>query len=173
MKRILILIFAVLLVSCLFGCHYNDGGDILEPVEFYYPRTTEAIVYGSDNGVIAAEIREASGHTKDLNYLLSMYTRGPLDSGFRSPFPDGCRPLDVYIEEDCLYIRLSSSFTTLENLELTTACAALAKTGLRIAGTQYISIHSESTAKTVHAKYDAESFCFADNATLVAAPEAE
>ena len=43
MKRIicLMLVSAFLLLS---GCYYSESGDILEPVEFFYPRTTDHFV---------------------------------------------------------------------------------------------------------------------------------
>jgi len=73
-RRIFSLILTVILLISLSGCHYSDSSnDILEPVEFYYLRSSESFVYGSADGVIASEVREASGHTNDLTYLLSMY----------------------------------------------------------------------------------------------------
>ena len=66
MKRILCLILAVALFGALIGCHYKDGGEFLEPVEFYYPRLSEHFLYGAQDGVLASEMREASGHTDDL-----------------------------------------------------------------------------------------------------------
>ena len=173
MRRFLGYFFLVLLCCFLIGCHYSDSGDILEPVKFYYPRNSSDFVYGSADGVIAPEIREGSGHTGDLKYLLSMYLRGPQDSELRSPFPADCKLLDVSVRGNALTVRLSSAFTALENLELTTACAALAKTCQSISDAQYISIYSASDEKTVSIALSAESVQFIDSSTFDAASDAE
>ena len=173
MKRFLCIMIAALLLYSLSGCHYSDSGDILEPVSFYYPRSSANFVYGASDGVIAAEVREASGHTDDLTYLLSMYLYGPLNPDLRSPFPAECKLLDVYKRGDSLTIRLSPAFTTLENLELTTACAALAKTCQSISNAQYISIYSASEVKTIAIALTADSLQFVDNSTLESSSNAE
>ena len=162
MKRIFCLMLILLLVCGICGCHYSDSGDILEPVEFYYPRNSAAFVYGSEDGVIAAEIREGSGHTSDLNYLLSMYLRGPMDAGMYSPFPENCRLLTSYFEGDTVYVRLSSTFSTLENMELTIASTALAKTCLSIVDATYVHIDSVAEGKSISITLDADSIHFAD-----------
>lgn len=172
MKRMLCLTLALLMLAGLYGCHYSDSGDLLEPVEFFYPRKTERFVYGSSDGVIASEIREASGHMNDLHYLLSMYLRGPQDSGLRSPFPDGCKLEEVRSEDDTLYIRLSEVFSTLEHTELTLACAALAKTCLSLSDQTYIHISSLSDEKNINIRLDAEMLLLADYSAFGTEPEA-
>ena len=72
MKRLLTLILVVFLIVSMSSCHYSKSGDILEPVDYYYPRKTDAFIYGDAAGVITAEVREASGHIGDLKYLLTM-----------------------------------------------------------------------------------------------------
>ena len=172
MKRILCLILALLLIT-LSGCHYGKSGDILEPVEFYYPRTSRSFVYGTENGVITAEIREAAGHVDDLNYLLTMYFYGPQDDNLRSPFPAGCTLRGMCVEDDTLYIRLSESFTTLEGTELTLACAALANTCFSLTDFTRVCIDSRSDKKTVSMILDKDSLLFADTTPLeeAATPE--
>ena len=147
MKRIICLILALHLFL-LTGCHYNDGGGILEPVEFYYPRTSESFLYGTDSGVFAAEAREASGHTGDLNYLISMYLRGPQGENLRSPFPADCTLEEIRIGGSTLNIVLSEAFTQLEGTELTLACAGLAQTFLPISGMQRLRIDAAAGEKT-------------------------
>lgn len=163
MKRIFCLLLAVLLAGGLFGCHYSDSGDILEPVEFFYPRDSEYFVYGSADGVIAPEVREASGHTNDLPYLLSMYLRGPQDSALRSPFPVGCTLEEARMEDGTLFIRLSEEFSILENMELTLACAALAKTCLSMTDAMDIHINSQSDEKTVSMHLTADALLLSDH----------
>ena len=157
----------IMLLVCLCACRYNDSGDILEPVEFFYPRKTATYVYGAADGVITSESREASGHVNDLNYLLAMYLRGPQDTGLRNPFPTGCKLEEVYAEGSTLYIRFSKEFTTLENAELTLACASLSKTCFSIIGYETISIHAEADGKLVHMELSPDSLQFSDQLTLI------
>ena len=162
MKQIIRLSAVFMLLACLCACHYNESGDILEPVEFFYPRKPASFVYGSADGVITSESRESSGHVNDLNYLLTMYLRGPQDISLRNPFPTGCKLEEVYAEGSTLYIRFSKEFTTLENAELTLACAALSKTCFSIIGYETISIHAESDGKLVHIELNPDSMQFSD-----------
>ena len=162
MKRTVCLILVLLLLGSLLGCHYSENGDILEPVEFFYPRRSGQYVYGAEDGVIAAELREASGHTGDLNYLLSMYLRGPQDKNLRSPFPAGCKLEEVRFDGNTICIVLSGEFTALENTELTLACASIAKTGLSLSGAQWVRINAASDEKTFAITLDADSLLLAD-----------
>lgn len=173
MKRPICLILTILLVLPLCACHYSDSGDILEPVEFFYPRNSTFFVYGTADGVVASETREASGHVDDLNYLIAMYLRGPQDDSLRSPFPAGCRLEKVHSEENTLYIRLSSEFTALENAELTLACASLAKTFLTMTDFDHICIDADSKGKRIHMILDETSVLYADHSVFDAPPAAE
>ena len=173
MKRAFCMVLIMVLSFGLFGCRLGKRSDVLEPVEFYYPRKSERFVYGSDNGVISPEIREASGHVNDLKYLFSMYLYGPQDSELRSPFPPGCKLGGLRAEEDTLYIRLSEEFATLENIELTLACAALAKTCFSITDFSHICIDATTGEKTVSITLDESTLLFADDSTFDATAAAE
>ena len=171
MKHVFRLILVLLLTGCLIGCHYSESGDILEPVEFYYPRNSASFVYGAADGVITAEIREASGHVGDLNYLISMYLRGPQDTALRSPFPAGCKLEGIRTEESTLHVFLSSEFATLEGTDLTLACAALARTCLSMTQYQYICIDAVSEDQTVSVILDDASLLLADYSVFTPATE--
>ena len=108
MKRLLTLILVVFLIVSMSSCHYSKSGDILEPVDYYYPRKTDAFIYGDAAGVITAEVREASGHIGDLKYLLTMYLRGPQAEDLYSPFPADCTLEEIYIKDDTLYLHFDS-----------------------------------------------------------------
>lgn len=173
MKRVICLMLSLLLLGGLFGCAYSESSDILKPVEFFYPRKSDSFIYGADDGVIASESREASGHTGDLHYLLSMYLRGPQDAHLRSPFPSGCRLESVRREGDTLYLVLSAELTALENLELTLACASLTKTCLALTDAQQVSISAASGSKTVSITLDADSLLMSDYSAFEAQPVTE
>lgn len=166
MKRAICLMLALLLLGGMFGCHYSESGDILEPVEFFYPRQSDSFVYGAEDGVLAVEVREASGRTGDLNYLLSMYLRGPQDKNLRSPFPAGCTLEEVRSGGNTLCIVLSGEFTALENTELTLACASLAKTGLSLTDADRVRIDAASEEKTFSITLDKDSLLLTDHSVF-------
>ena len=143
LSYILILALLLSLLGCSFG---NDG--ILEPVTFYYTRDMqdpETFITDSQDGFFVSEIREASGHTGDLYYLLSLYLQGPLDDDLHSPFPSGCRILTVYQKENAVHVQLSEAFSSLQNLELTVASACIARTCMELTGMQEVHITAYSS----------------------------
>ena len=130
---ILLLILSVLLCGCSFGASGKES------VEFYFLRTS--FVYGAEDGVVAAETRERSG---DLNYLLSLYLRGPLDDELESPFPAGCKIVELRQDSKTLRITFDASFSQLEGLDRTLACACLAKTCFGLSDAQEIRIDADA-----------------------------
>ena len=173
MKRTICLMLVFLFLASLSACYYSESGDILEPVEFFYPRKPDYFVYGADDGVLAAEVREGSGHIGDLYYLLSMYLRGPQDETLRSPFPEGCKLKDVRFEEDMLRIVLSAEFTTLENVDLTIACASLTKTCMNLVDVRLVSIKASGNKKSVSITMDAEALLLSDYSAFEVNPVTE
>lgn len=137
MKRFFSLFLILLLLAGLNACAIQ-GSDIIEPVEFYYLRAD--YVYGGADGVIAAETREASGHAGDLPYLLALYLRGPLDSSLEAPFPTSSKLLSFYLDGETLSVTLDSTFASLENMELTLACACFARTCFALADVAQVQI---------------------------------
>lgn len=173
MKRVLCMMLALFLAVGLFGCHFGESSDMIEPVEFFYPRKPDHYAYGAEDGVFAAEIREASGHTGDLNYLISMYLYGPQDATLRSPFPAGCKLEIVRFEEDTLYLVLSSQFAELEYPDLTVACASLTKTCLSMTDARQVCINSTSASKTISITMDAASLLMSDYSAFEVQPITE
>ena len=172
MKRMICLMLALVFLL-LSGCHYSERGDILEPVEFYYPRVTTNFVYGAPDSVFTAEVREASGHVNDLSYLITMYLRGPQSANLRSPFPADCKLEEIRTGGNTLCIVLSGEFAELEGLEQTIACAALAKTCLSLSQMQRIRIDSTSENKTFSITLTEDSLLLADQSAFDAEPAQE
>lgn len=173
MKRVTCLLLLILLLCALAGCHFEARRGTAAPVEFFYPRKPGSFVYGAADGVIGSELREFSGHMGDPDYLLSVYLRGPLDSNLRSPFPAGCRLVKAEITDETLCVVLSSEFTALENLELTLACASLAKTGLALGGFNQIRIEAASDAKTFSITLHSDDLLLTDQSASSAPPLAK
>lgn len=172
-KRITCLLLALLLLGSLFGCQYNESGDIQAPAEFFYPRKSDSFVYGAENGVLGSEIREAADRTGDLNYLLSIYLRGPNSEDLRSPFPAGCTLESVRADGDTLFVVLSAEFAGLENLELTLACASLAKTCFSLSGLQKVRIEAKSEERGIAITLEEANLLLADYSAFEIQPATE
>ena len=149
MKRSLC--FALILILCLSGCAIGQER-FKNPVTYYYlqdysdPDNRDAFFM---DGAIGSEIREAGDHRTDLNYLLSIYLQGPLDASLRSPFPAGCRPMDIRQDETALYLVLTPAITELSEMELTVACACIAKTCMELVDADTVQISGTSQDGTV------------------------
>ena len=173
MKRIFCLFLVLVAAVSMCACSFGNRSTLLEPVEFIYPRKSADFVYGTDQSIFDTEFREASGHREDLNYLLSMYLRGPQADHLRSPFPTGCTLESVSCEEETLHLILSREFVLLENTELTIACAALTKTCLSLADVQQVHIEATGYQKSINIILDADSLLLSDYSTFEAAPVTE
>ena len=123
MKRCLTGILTLLLIWSLTACALSSA---VEPVEFFYP--CKSAPDSIPDTVIGSEMREATGHTGDLNYLLSLYLQGPHDPELLTPFPAGCRLLSVTWNGDTLVVTLDSTITALGQMQRTVASACIAKT---------------------------------------------
>ena len=142
MKRTVCLILVLLL--CLSGCSVSRSRQ-KDTVTFYYVRTYSGSgTYDAyfDEGVIGSETREASGHWQDLSYLLAMYLQGPLDPELESPFPIGCKVTQIHQEDGNLTLAISRMITVKNDMDLTLACACLAKTCLELEGVDTVQIES-------------------------------
>ena len=143
MKRILLIIAAVLMFLAIGGCG-NESIEYVRPVHAYY--CTQQISYNSANGVFAAEQREFSGYEDRIKDFLNEYLRGPQDTSLRSPFPLGAFIIDYAQQNDTIRLHLNVHFSRLAPNELTVACACLSKTLFEL-----------TDAKTVHIQVDGDS----------------
>ena len=123
MRKIIALTLCLLLLVGLTGCM-----EAADNVTFYYVRYNDSYTYGQPNAVIAGEYRDVTGHSQDLNYLLTLYFHGPTMEYLRTPFPNGMSLRSVELVGDTLYVHTSSSLTLLRGTDLTLACACLAQT---------------------------------------------
>lgn len=142
MKRVMSLI--LILALCLSGCAFGQER-LKESVTFYYLRqhseTDDYEVFFTE-GAIGTETREASGHRDDLNYLLAMYLQGPMDSGLESPFPNGSKVMDIQSENGVLTVTLNTIASRLNDMELTIACACLAKTCMALTDAETVTVET-------------------------------
>ena len=138
MKRLTALLLLLSLCLSLSACARQDA------VTYYYVRSRQDYIYGSAEGVMVGENREAAGHVDDLRYLLILYFHGPVSENLKSPFPSGTVMEAVVQDEDSLDIRLSGIVSMMEGTNLTLACACLARTCFELTDVESVTIRSEA-----------------------------
>lgn len=157
MKRFacLLLILSVLLSGCQIL-----GNRIKEPVTFYYVSSE----YQDDlSTAITSEEREASGHRKDLSYLMALYLMGPVSENLVSPIPPGTR---IFVEENNSYnvkLKLSDTERSMTDAEFSLASACLSLTCLELTGTGMVTITSGNRSVTM----TAENLILSDSSTTL------
>ena len=135
MKRLLILCCIGCLLLC--GCQLESRED-REPVLFYY-RQAE-FVLGEDNGSIAAEERDGTGHITDMNYLLRLYLTGPLSEDLVCPFPSDVQLSSIRTGQGKVTVTLTGSPEHLPEAQKTLACACLTLTCLDITDANEVTV---------------------------------
>ena len=144
MKRYvtLLLLFSLLLSGCGFFAEH-----IKEPVTFYYLRSE--FQYFSQDGVIAPEEREASGHRDDLSYLMALYLMGPAEEELVSPIPRGTRIYKTEETRSGITLYLSDTSATMDNMEFSLACTCLSLTCLDLTDTPSVTVTSGERTLTM------------------------
>lgn len=127
----------LILLFFLSGCTFS-GERIKEPVNFYYLRNN--FDYRSNDGVIACEQREASGHLDNLSYLLALYRLGPSDEDLLLPFPEGTALLMMEATDEEIKLALGSNAANMSNAEFSLACACLTMTCLELTDAQCVTV---------------------------------
>ncbi len=134
-------VFLLLLSLLLTACASREPKH-QEPVLFFYCR--DEIAYGSSDSVICSEPREAVGHKDDTAYLLTQYLLGPTSPDLRSPLPAGTALISYRQESTQAILVLSDHIAALSGVELTVACACIAKTVLELSGAATVEIRANS-----------------------------
>ena len=140
MKRTILLICCFLLIFLLCACNARKE-DLQEPIHFYYANSE--ITFHSDDGVLTKEVREGAGFHGNLSAILHAYLRGPEAPGMESIIPSDVYLVSCRIEDTAATIVLSSQFSSLSGLKLTTACSGLLLTLHDCAGVDILSIQAK------------------------------
>lgn len=136
------------LILCLLLCGCGMLGErIKEPVTFYYLKSE--IEYFTQEGVIASEEREASGHREDLSYLMALYLMGPTEEELRSPIPRGTRIYTAAQEPEGVVLHLSDTAGTMDDMEFSLACTCLSLTCFDLTDAQSVTIQSGERTVTM------------------------
>jgi len=127
-----LLCFSLLLTGCSIS-----GERIKEPVVFYYVRED----YRKDmDPVIASEIREASGHSEDLSYLLALYSIGPSQKDLKAALPRNTKIVPTEHTEEHIVLTLSEGVLTMTDADFTLASACLALTCMELIAVPQVTI---------------------------------
>lgn len=140
MKKLSLLICCALLMQLLCSCAAQKE-EIKEPVNFYYCNSN--IDYNSPTGVIQPEVRESSGFHGNLLTFLRAYLQGPVNSDLKRFIPADVYIVSCQIDGDRVILVMSSQFSNLSGIELTTACSALLMTIHDYTGSQTLQISAK------------------------------
>lgn len=141
MKRSICLILCAAALLSMIACA-GCSQQIKRPGAFYYRR--ETIAFGTEDSVIAPEIRELSGLEGDLDGILDAYFAGPESSALLSPFPRDSRAVSWERSGSTLTMTMNDAFAALSGVELTIACSCLARTLLGLTDAELLRIQAET-----------------------------
>jgi spore germination protein GerM len=137
MKRIISAFLILFFLFSLSACK-SDAENIRNPITYYYQSANTD--YTSVNGMIVAELREASGHIDEYGFLIEQYLNGPRSTKCISPFPAGITLEEFELEANKAMLTLSPHITTLSGAELMFACVCLTKTVSELTGVRSVQI---------------------------------
>lgn len=143
MKKILYILLILILVLSQTACGKNDK-QIDVPVNFYFPLANTA--YGTQSGVIGAEIHDAEGHETDFYHLLRNYFEGPVSEEFVTFLPKGTELISFYDFDGRVQIILSPQISQLSEAELTVACACITRTVIELTDAASVQISADDNS---------------------------
>ncbi len=135
MKKGIVLLLVISLVLC--GCSSSRTEE--ETVAFYYP--VLEMDYSIGASYLQAEIRSKAVTGYVLTDILNLYLQGPLDRYIYSmPFQHNTKVHALAIENGVMQLTLTRGFATYTGLQLTIACACIAKTAMELTGVDSVRI---------------------------------
>ena len=164
MKRmiLLVLLSALLLTAC------HGGSKDAEEVTFYYLRSE--IAYGSEDSVIAPEVREIPAGEQDLSYLLDLYMQGPTEAALVLPLPAGTQITGHHVEGGTLTVIFSAELSSLEGMDLSIACACIGYTCFSLTNAEAVRIEAPAATfgNPVSCTVTRDTFLLFDDTTVEA-----
>ena len=159
-------IVCLLLISLLLsGCGLYEEKE--EPLQFYYP--VKNMDYSRNTSYLQAEPRDRILTGYFLTEILNQYLQGPRDQlTYDMPFQYNTRAVSISIDNGIMDLTLSRGFATYSGLELTIACACIAKTVMSITGVDIVRIRADQTALdgAEYIEMDANSVLLIDNGMI-------
>ena len=171
-------ILTVLLLSCKDSLRETSDIDIVnqenENIDFvHHP----CLIISSRDVTLHANCENKNfTHDRFLAYR-GDFNRGNTETNFslKSPFPSGCRIVEIRRESKTLHLTLDGVFAQLENLDLTLACACLAKTCFDMSDAQEVKIDAVAPDgnSIINITFNRDSLVLEDNSVLPSQVEAE
>lgn len=141
MKRIVSFLLLICLCFMTCGCR-QETEPAKKPVTFYYCRTE--FDHGSDDSVILGETRESAEFEGNLMGLLNLYLQGPLSENLRPTFPAGTKLKEYRVEGNTAVLTVTDQLSLAKGIDLTVACACLAKTVMSLTGLKDVQIQAQT-----------------------------
>lgn len=141
MRKRSLLLCCALLLHLLTGCSRKEDA-MRKPVNFYY--MNREISYNTPDGVICAEIHEGA-QFYTLEDLLLEYWDGPNSPDLQSLIPNEVSLLACDVVGETAYVYLSSQFSELTGIELTTVCSAILLTIHDFADVRTVCVRAENS----------------------------
>ncbi len=159
MKRSVI---CILLIMAMFLSACSNGHDP-ETCSLYYPYKQTG---GQYDRVIGSEMKKIPSEDRDYKKILNEYLQGPFGTDLLNPFPAGAAVTAVDINIKSVTISLNAKFGLLKDIDLSIACACLAKTVFSIMPAQTVVLKAQNTFSdgSIYKAYSIESFLTDDNA---------
>ncbi len=140
MKKLIL----ALLILCLLlpGCAAQQKQP--NEVAFYYPMNQ--MDYSVGTSYLQCEMRSKAMTGEIMSDILNQYLQGPMDkSTYAMPFPQNAKVYAIIIENGIMDITLTGEFATYTGIQLTIACACIAKTGIGLTGVDGVRIRAYQT----------------------------
>lgn len=138
MKRMIVILLILTFLLGITACTQEEE-PILEPVSLYYRRIN--FTYGAQDSVISSEVWDAAKYKGNLVALMNDYLKGGKSDHLARTFPSGVTLLHIALQGDTADLTLNSKFANLSGINLTIACACLAKTTMELTGAKTVVIH--------------------------------
>ena len=137
MKKVTLFLLVFTLLAVLSACQ-KDIVAVKNPVTYYYKTTNTD--YNATSGMVASEVRDATGHNNEYPYLIEQYLNGPRSSDCVSPFPAGTTLEEFELDTNKAMVKLSPHISTLSGANLMFACVCLTKTVSEMTGARSVQI---------------------------------
>lgn len=122
------------------GCGLQEKApELQQPFRFYY-RTSDGEEGTVNQEPMDYELREIAGHEADYQWILEQYFKGPESGNLSAPFQKSTRLISVRLIDAQMRLMVSDDFSELSGIDMTLACACIARTCLGFEGVESVSI---------------------------------
>lgn len=166
MKRLLGALLCGALLLGLSGCRpaSDSGGEMLQPVAFYYETVMDENTAWAGSA-IAPEIRDLGPETLPAEEILNLYLEGPTAETLQLPFPQEVALESAELTNGTLTLTFNEAYASLSGVQLTLANACLVYTMTQFAGVDSVLVQTTGSMLTdqLSSPLRAENFLLEDD----------